>query len=86
MTWWRPWWRMGPEGQLQKVTQGSRVEVVELHPGDVILLRMPGALSQAVADLLQARLEKDFPGHRCLVLADGLTLQVLREQDPGVAP
>jgi hypothetical protein len=74
------------EGQLQKVTQGTRVEVVELCPGDVIMLRCPGPLSQAVADLLKVRLEKDFPGHRCMVLGDGLSLQVLREQDPVVAP
>ena len=55
--------------------------VLTLQPGDIILLRSPHRVSQFMCETLTARCKKEFPGHKVLVLEDGLELSILRPAD-----
>jgi len=60
----------------------TRVEVIELRPNDALVLRCPGPITADQAEQLRQELQHKFPDRRCLVLGDGLTLDVLREEGP----
>jgi hypothetical protein len=57
----------------------TRLEVIEIGPNDILVLRFPAAISQKIGNDLRQDLEARFPGHRCLVIGDGGALEVLRE-------
>lgn len=63
-----------------------RVEVHELRPGDRLVLRVPGVVTQETADRLRAQIEARFPGHVAVVLGDGMTLDVVRPADQPESP
>ncbi len=54
------------------------VRVLRLQEGDVLLFQAPKLLSDYEAATLVERIEATFPGHRALVLEDGVELTVAR--------
>lgn len=51
-----------------------------LQPGDVIVLRSSVDLNMQQADLIRVRAERQFSGHRCLVLGPHMELEVVRPE------
>lgn len=53
---------------------------IALAPGDTVVLTSPVPLRPQDVEFLHARLEAAFPGYPVLIMADGLTLGVLRHR------
>lgn len=56
----------------------EHLSVLRLEPGDTIVLRTDGMPPQEVADNMRRFTEKHFPGHKCIVLTDGVEIGVVR--------
>ena len=56
------------------------IRVARLRPDDIVVLMCQASISAATADRLQAYAESAF-GRRCVILADGLTMQIARAAD-----
>lgn len=50
---------------------------VRLEPGDILVLTYPGRLSLAGHDAIRTTFNSIFPGHRIIVLEDGMSLGVV---------
>lgn len=50
---------------------------VSVEPGDTLVLKVPQPLPDDVCARLSERIESLFPGHKCIVLCDGLELGVI---------
>lgn len=63
------------------MTKLREVRVMRLKPGDVIMLQVEHRHidRETIVDL-KARLEEEFPGHRCVVLS-GCDLSIVRDED-----
>ena len=59
----------------------GRLKVVNLQPGDVLVLTHPGKLRQDTKAHLAASVRESF-GIRCMVLEEGMELDVLRKDEP----
>lgn len=57
-------------GDMQKVT---------LKPGDVLVVTCSHPLTDNNAEYLRKYIAESFPGHKCLVLGDGLKLGVVEK-------
>ena len=55
-----------------------RVEVADIRPGDTIVLSVPHVMTKAQAESIKANAEAMFPGHKVIVLTDGVALGLLR--------
>lgn len=66
-----------PEGLAEIGVE--EVRVVRLQPGDVIVLVTSKRLSLDAAEHMREHAQAFFDGHQVVVLEDGLTLEVLRE-------
>lgn len=58
----------------------GEMQVVQLRPGDTIVISTEQSFGQDVADRLVGRLREQFPGHDILVLANGLKFGVVRDE------
>jgi hypothetical protein len=67
--------------KYEPLPEPNRLNVVELGPDDILVLRCPSSMSGEAAEWLRSEMEARFPGRRCLVLGDGITLDVLRETE-----
>lgn len=54
------------------------VKILRLQEGDVLLFQAPKLLSDYESATLVERIEATFPGHRALVVEDGIELTVAR--------
>lgn len=82
----KDWMNTAPLGNVafvppphMKFPPATRLEVIDLRPDDVLVLRVPGPLDAYTATELHALLRDKFPNRRCLVLGDNMVLDVLRE-------
>lgn len=57
---------------------------LDLRPGDVLVFRHEKRISQASVRYIKDECAKAIPGHRVMVLDDGLELAVLRPVEQGV--
>jgi hypothetical protein len=64
--------------------QVADLKRVSLEPGDVVVLQVPGDLSDKHAALLRENLSEAFPGHEIGILTGGAQLSVVRPV-PGTA-
>jgi hypothetical protein len=48
-----------------------------LRPGDVVVLLVPGSIEPESAKRLSETMRANLPGHKVLVLADGLKIGVM---------
>lgn len=55
----------------------TTISRLELKPGDVLVIRYPGSLSQKARDMIAAQMNHLFPGRRCIILDEGMELQVV---------
>lgn len=55
------------------------VELLELKPNDIIVLKSDRKISAAACASIQASMEREFPGHRCLVFPEGWDIQIIRQ-------
>jgi hypothetical protein len=55
---------------------------VALEPGDILLIRSPKRLTLQSVDSLKKAIREGLPGHRVLVLEEGLDLAVIRPVGP----
>ena len=62
-----------------KVVQ-MEIAKLALKPGDTIILKYAGKLSYEIMERLKTHIELFFPGHRALVLDQGLELQVVTQE------
>lgn len=61
-----------------------RIDTVAIDPGDLVVARVDGIVSEAVRQRLDAQLAAVFPHNRIAVLGAGITLSVYRGAgDPG---
>lgn len=54
------------------------ISKVDLQPGDVVVVKLARALTQAAGDKLAELVQPYFPDHQVLVLSDGIDLEVVR--------
>lgn len=60
---------------------GDSVEVLAYAPGDTIVVRFQGRLSQQTTEMIASRMRRLFPGNPSVVLDRGASIGVLREDD-----
>lgn len=58
----------------------EHLSVLRLEPGDTVVLRTSALLAETDAARMRQIMEEHFPGHRCIVLEDGLELGVVRRK------
>lgn len=70
---------------LDKVTElrkilgdGARISVLELHPGDILVVRLLGRATQAQIIGMRDFVKAKFPDNEVMVMEDGADLAVLR--------
>lgn len=57
-----------------------KIGQTEFRPGDIIILKTPQPVSEATAEAIKKRFETNFPGMKCLVLSDGLEIEIMRKK------
>lgn len=55
---------------------------VRLEPGDVLLITCPRAITSEMHARIRQAVEAVFAGHRCLVVDNGMKIEVAREAPP----
>ena len=60
-----------------------RKEVISIQPGDKIIITSPMVLSEKATSYIIHKVEGLFPGTKCLLLEDGMKMEVYREQKYG---
>lgn len=60
-----------------KITWVGDMTKVNLCPGDVIVLTFSGNLPEDVIKRIYAKMDKDFPHNKTLILENGLRMGVL---------
>jgi hypothetical protein len=58
-----------------------RKEVISIQPGDVIVLKHPDFLTKETVSRIIKTVEGVWPNNKCLVLDNGMSLEVYREQE-----
>jgi hypothetical protein len=58
-----------------------RVRILSVRPGDVLVLKTDRALSEEETHLAREILQREFPGHRGIILDDGAELEVVRAEE-----
>jgi len=74
--------------ELESLNSFRQIEaslIEQILPGDTVILRYPQVLTDKAIDLRQS-IERIFPGTKCIVLEEGLSMEVCRqEQSSGVS-
>lgn len=60
-----------------KVCFTGEMARVQMEPGDVLVLSSAEPIPDDTCMRLRHAMEQEFPGHKCIVLADGLKLGVV---------
>lgn len=55
----------------------TRISKAELKPNDVIVVEVQGHISQATAAYITDKFEQIWPGHKCVVLSEGMTMRLV---------
>lgn len=69
-----------PPSDTERIRYLGDVQRLCLKPGDVIVLQVPGVVSQEMARHLKELMEKTMPGHRCLILESGMKIGVMGKE------
>jgi hypothetical protein len=74
----------GDSMDIIDVSQIDSVQVVNLQPGDIVVLRYPGVLTkEALVNMRQSLARKDFD---ILVLEEGMSIEHVIRQEAGCKP
>lgn len=63
----------------------AKVRVLNLQPGDTIVLRHPKHLSDLATDRLKQQMEELFPENKVIILEEGMDIKVTRTRKELVA-
>jgi len=63
-----------------EVTAEWEVAKLDLRPGDVIVFRVARNLTAEEADRIKTRCLLEFPENKCLVLAPGVDIEIVRPE------
>jgi hypothetical protein len=55
----------------------TRITRAAVQPDDVLVLECPGKISEAAGARIRTYIENVWPGHKCVILCDGLTLKIV---------
>lgn len=72
--------RLRPGSPISKLATLESVAVMRINPGDVLVFRTPHKLHARAIEGIRATLADLFPLNRCLILEDGATLEIAREE------
>lgn len=56
------------------------IERIVLRPTDALVVYVPGDVDQQIIDVLTANMQTVFPGHRVIVLQEGMNVLVWRNE------
>jgi hypothetical protein len=70
----------GLAGYAPAPVQLPEVRILRLEPGDVLVVNVPGRLTDDECQELGRRVKESFPDHRIAVLDGGATLDILRTE------
>lgn len=59
----------------------ATLAVLNIKPGDVLVIHVRRSLQPQREINLRKQVEEQFPGHKCLVLQDGMTLSVASPEE-----
>lgn len=65
---------------MDEVRYLGDVQRLVLREGDIVVLKYAGSLSQEQADRITAEASKKIPGHKIMVLTDGIDIGVLAKE------
>lgn len=71
----------GPETGQPEIRYLGDVQRLALKPGDVVVLKTPRLINREQARCLQERAELELPGHKILVLFDGIEIGILGSEE-----
>lgn len=63
--------------QIPVFPDAWRLAIAALGPDDVLVVSVPGLLSKAHQEIIMSRFKGVFPGHKVLILSDGITLSIV---------
>lgn len=63
----------------------GEMQALALQPGDVLVMTAPGVIEDELARRIRHAFQAEFPGHKIVVLGDGMTLGVLRPEPASVS-
>ena len=66
--------------RLREAVELAYVKIV-MNDGDVLVLRVPGRLRTAARESLRRSWQIFFPGKTCVILEDGLSVEVIGKDD-----
>lgn len=69
-----------PPAVPEEARPWSRIEVMRLDPGDIVVLRLPYEPKFAEYEQLSAHLRALFPSHKSVILTGGIELRIMREE------
>lgn len=68
-----------PHREIAMKVDLEKVRVIDLKPGDVLVLRHPLRLSLPAQSNIRASMRKVFPDNECVILEESLTLDAFRK-------
>lgn len=63
---------------MENIGELRKMELLELHPGDVIVVTVNGRLTEKTYLHVEELIEESFPNHKCIVLEDDISIGVIR--------
>lgn len=67
------------EPENEKPEWLEHLSVLRLEPGDTLVFRTRDMPSSDQIAQFSRTVEREFPGHKCIVLTDGMEIGVVRE-------
>lgn len=67
------------EGYAKAPVELPHVRILRLQPDDILLLTTPYQLSDQEMHEIGSRMAERFPDHKCVLLENGLQLDILRK-------
>lgn len=66
---------------LESFNSASRVEILEVKPGDVIVFNHPKVISEQAIAFIRRCAEELFPNNKCIILEEGMRIGIARMTD-----
>ena len=71
---------------LTSVPAIATISRADLKAADTLVIECDGHLTQEAAAHIRAMMEQVFPGHKAIVLSEGMRLKVVSQQFPPFPP
>lgn len=67
--------------EISGVAEGATARIFRIRPGDTLVLRFPGRLTQDEAERVKEIAEGVFEGVKVAIITDGADIDVLRREE-----